>query len=559
MALPRMNPGSLDWLREVSARTLRADFVAGLMLAAYLVPAALADAALAGLPAQAGLHACIFAGAAFWLFCGPGRTVVTVTTGLSLLLGQAVGEISLGDPARHAALIATATLWAAFFAAAAWALGAGVLSRLVSETVMIGFKAGLALHLAAAQLPKLLGFRGHGEDFFDRVAHLLTHLGDTRPWALALGLGALALLSAGKVLAPRVPMALAVILLGIGLGTLLDPAAHGVAVVGQVPQGLPMPGLPSVSREEVRAMLPIGLACFLLAIVETSAIGRMFARRDGRRHDAGRDMLALAAANLAAGLGRGFAVGGGGSQSVVNDGAGARTPLSGLVGALVLVAVALFLTGLLAPLPQPVLAAVVLAAVAGLLDIAAFRRAWRFRRSEGLVALTSFAGVLALGLLQGVLLGAALSLVLLLRSALAPGVVELGRLPGGQAVDRENHPEAAPWPDALVIACRSSILYMSAEHVMDAVLARAAGTPAGTGPVVLVMAGVNWLDLAGAEMLIELRHLLETRGRRLVLSELRDGTARTLRDAGYPADKDELTPHRAIDDVLAAPSMPNLA
>lgn len=559
MALPRMNPGSLDWLREVSARTLRADFVAGLMLAAYLVPAALADAALAGLPAQAGLHACIFAGAVFWLFCGPGRTVVTVTTGLSLLLGQAVGEISLGDPARHAALIATATLWAAFFAAAAWALGAGVLSRLVSETVMIGFKAGLALHLAAAQLPKLLGFRGHGEDFFDRVAHLLTHLGDTRPWALALGLGALALLSAGKILAPRVPMALVVILLGIGLGALLDPAGHGVAVVGQVPQGLPMPGLPSVSREEVRAMLPIGLACFLLAIVETSAIGRMFARRDGRRHDAGRDMLALAAANLAAGLGRGFAVGGGGSQSVVNDGAGARTPLSGLVGALVLVAVALLLTGLLAPLPQPVLAAVVLAAVAGLLDIAAFRRAWRFRRSEGLVALTSFAGVLALGLLQGVLLGAALSLVLLLRSALAPGVVELGRLPGGQAVDRENHPEAAPWPDALVIACRSSILYMSAEHVMDAVLARAAETPSGTGPVVLVMAGVNWLDLAGAEMLIELRHLLETRGRRLVLSELRDGTARTLRDAGYPADKDELTPHRAIDDVLAAPSMPNLA
>ncbi|MBS7812225.1 SulP family inorganic anion transporter [Roseococcus pinisoli] len=546
-----MKLNSLSWLGDVSARTLRADLVAGLMLAAYMVPAALADAALVGLPPQAGLNACIFAGLVFWLFSGPGRTVVTVTTGLSLLLGQTVGEISGGDPARHAALIATATLWAAVFAGAAWALGAGALARFVPETVMIGFKAGLALHLAAAQLPKLLGFRGHGEDFFDRITHLLTHLGDTQPWAFLLGLAALALLLTGKALAPKVPMALLVIVLGIGLGALLDVGAHGVAVVGEVPQGLPMPGLPSVSREEVRAMLPIGLACFLLAIVETSAIGRMFARRDGRRHEAGRDMLALAAANLAAGLGRGFAVGGGGSQSVVNDGAGARTPLSGLFGALTLVVVALFLTGLLAPLPQPVLAAIVLAAVTGLVDVAAFRRAWRFRRSEGMVAIASLAGVLAAGLLQGVLLGAALSLVLILRAALAPQVVELGQLPEGPIVDRSRYPEASPWPEAVVIACRSAILYMNAEHVLDAVVARMAGLPVSGGRVVLAMGGVNRIDLAGAEMMIELQEMLHAGGRKLVLAELRDGVARTLMDAGFSEEAAELSPHRSIEDALA--------
>ena len=194
-----------SWLRDVTPATMRADLFAALMLAAYMVPAALADAAIAGLPPQAGLHACIFGGMVFWLFSGSSRTVVTVTTGLSLLLGQAVADASAGDPARHAALIAAATLWTGIFAGLGWALGAGVLARFVSETVMLGFKCGLALHLAAAQLPKFLGFTGEGEDFLARAHHLVLHLGDTRPASLALGLLALLLLLVGKAVAPTRP------------------------------------------------------------------------------------------------------------------------------------------------------------------------------------------------------------------------------------------------------------------------------------------------------------------------------------------------------------------
>jgi len=536
------------WLRDVTAATLRADLFAGLMLAAYMLPAALADAALAGLPPQAGLHACIFAGAVFWLFSGSSRTVVTVTTGLALLLGQTVASASGGDPARHAALIATATLWAGFFAGLGWALGAGALARFVSETVMLGFKCGLALHLAAAQLPKFLGFTGHGEDFLARVAYLAQHLEETERASFLLGSLALVLLLVGKAVAPTRPVALLVVLAGIAAGALFDFAPFGVQLVGEVPQGLPVPGLPAVSRADISAMLPVGLACFLLAIVETSAVGRMYARREGQRYDAGQDMLALAVANLASGLGRSMAVGGGSSQSVVNDEAGARTPLSGLFAALVLLVVAVSLTALLATLPQPVLAALVLAAVTGLIDIKGLLRTWRFRRSEGLVALAALAGVLGAGLLEGVLIGATLSVVLMLRDALRPAVAELGQVPGTEVfADLRHRPDARRRPDVLVLSCRSAVLYMNAEYVLDVVQALIAARPDPVHRVIFDMSAVTAIDLAGAEMFSELRHSLATRGITLLLAGLRDTESEALAQAGYEGDR---TPHRAIDELI---------
>ena len=539
------------WAREITTATLRADVVAGLTLAAYMLPAAVADASLAGLPPQAGLYACIFAGAVFWVFTGARKTAVTVTTGLSLLIGASVGELSNGDPARHAALVAAATLWAGAFGMMAWAMRAGVIARFVSETVLVGFKAGVAMHLIATQLPKLLGFRGAGDDFFDRMLHVVRHLADAQPWALALGLAALALLLAGKALLPGRPVALVVVGLAIAAGAAVDLPAHGVAVVGAVPQGLPLPGLPDVSRADLRATLPIGLACFLLAIVETSAIGRMFARRDGHRYDADRDFLAVAAANLAAALGRGFAVGGGTSQSVVNDGAGARTPLSGLAATVVLLLVALFLSGLLETLPQPVLAAVVLAAVTGLLDLPGFVRLWRYRASEGLIATAALFGVLAAGLLEGVLLGALISLLLLLRAALSPRVPELGRLAEeGGYVDLERHPQAVRPAGALVVRCDSSILYMNAEHVLDEVTARLAARPDPVTRVVFSLETVPQIDLAGAEMLIELHRALAARGIALDLADMRDRVREALRDAGFERHCAPAVAHREIGEFL---------
>ena len=421
---------ALRWMREYRAEWLRPDLVAGLTLTAYLLPAGIGDASLAGLAPEAGLYACLFSGLVFWIFCSSKHTVITVTSALSLLIGASVGDLSAGDPARHAALAAGVTLMVAAIAFAAWLVSAGNAIGFFSETVMVGFKAGLALYLASTQLPKLFGFKGTHGDFWERSGYFLAHLGDTHRVSLLVGGVALAVFIVGKLWLKNRPVAFLVVLGGMFAARIMDLDAQGVALLGEVPQGLPSLGLPAVSRADLNELLPIALAGFVLAAVESSAIGRMFGQKHGYRFDANQELLAIGAGNLLSGLGRGFPVSGGMSQSLVNESAGARTPVSGLIAALFTLFVVLFASGLLRNLPQPVLAAIVLAAVMSLVKISTLQHIWRFSRTEFFVAIAAMFGVLGAGPVNGVLLGAAISIVLLLRQAARPRVVELARVPG---------------------------------------------------------------------------------------------------------------------------------
>ena len=250
------------------------------------------------------------------------------------------------------------------------------------------------------------------------------------------------MLIAGKIWVKNRPVAFFVVVGGMLAARFMDLDAQGVALLGEVPQGLPALGLPAVSRHDLNELMPIALAGFVLAAVETSAIGRMFGQKHGYRFDANQELLAVGAGNLLSGLGRGFPVSGGMSQSLVNESAGARTPLSGLIAAVFTLFVVLFASGLLRNLPQPVLAAIVLAAVMGLVKISALQHIWRFSRAEFIVAIAAMLGVLGSGPVNGVLLGAAISIVLLLRQAARPRVVELARVPGtAHFADRLRHPE----------------------------------------------------------------------------------------------------------------------
>src|SRR5207248_2130050 len=247
------------WLRSYKPAWFRADLVAGITLAAYLLPAGLGDASLANLPPEAGLYACLFGGLVFWLFCSSRHTTITVTSAISLLTGASLGGIAGGDTSRFSALAAGTAVLVACIAFIAWLVKAGSIVNFISESVMVGFKCGVALFLASTQLPQLFGI--HWADWDE--------------------------------------------------------------------------------------LLPLAFACFLLGAVETAAIGRMFTAKHGGRLDANQEFLALAASNLAVGLGRGFPVSGGMSQSLVNEGAGARTPLSGAFAAGIILVVVLFFSHLL--------------------------------------------------------------------------------------------------------------------------------------------------------------------------------------------------------------------
>ncbi len=524
---------ALGWLRGYQRAWLRPDLVAGITLAAYLLPAGLGDASLANLPPQAGIYACMFAGLFFWLFCSSRHTAITATSAISLLVGASLGGIAGGDPARFGALAAATALLVAGIAFAAWLFKAGSIINFISESVMVGFKCGVALFLASTQLPKLCGLHGSHGDFWQNSAAFLGQLDRIHPASAAIGLTALAVLLLGKVFLKNRPVSLLVVVGGILAAGWLELDARGVKMLGVVPGGLPAPGLPAIGWSDLNQLLPLATACFLLGAVETAAIGRMFTAKHGGRLDANQEFLALAAANLAAGLGRGFPVSGGMSQSLVNEGAGARSPLSGLVAALILLLVLLFFSRLLAALPQPVLAAIVLVAVAGLFKLSALRHLWHGDRAEFFVALAALVGVLGQGLLRGVMIGAIISLVLLIRRTSRPHVAPLGRIPGTRRFsDQERHPDNQLVSGLLVVRPESGIVYFNMDHVRDSILdlARAASPPPRL--VVLDLSAAPRIDIHGAGMLAGLADELAATGSRLQAVEARASVRDRLRRAG---------------------------
>jgi MFS superfamily sulfate permease-like transporter len=384
------------------------------------------------------------------------------------------------------------------------------------------------------------------------MGHFFRSLGQTNPTSLALGLAALTALLLGKTMLKHRPVALVVVILSIVAARWLHFDERGVALLGEVPQGLPMLALPLVSREDVNTLLPLAMACFVLAGVETTAIGRMFGAKHGHRLDATQEFLAIGSANLLAGLGRGFPVSGGLSQSLVNETAGAQTPLSGLAAALMTLVVVLFFTGLLRHLPQPVLAAIVLVAVTGLVQIEALRHIWRFSRAEFAVAMVAALGVLGSGLLNGVLFGVALSLLLLVGRASRPRVMEVGRVPGtSQFADLKRHPENTRVPEVLVVRTEGSLVYFNIDHVRDRVLAQLNERAEPTRLVVLFMGNVPYVDLAGAEFLVDLRLTLARRGIELGLAEVHGEVREAMRRLGSEHAAGFAEANRTVDEVLS--------
>jgi SulP family sulfate permease len=556
-----MNPGissritalipALGWLRGYQRGWLRGDVVAGITLAAYLMPAGIGDASLAGLPPEAGLYACLFSGLIFWLFTSSKQTSVTVTSAISLLVGSTLAPIANGDPAHYAAMASATAVIVAALALLARLFRAGAVVNFISEPVLVGFKCGVALYLASSQLPKLCGIKGGHGDFWEKSAAFIRHITETNPTSLLMGGCALVLLLLGKRFLPGRPVALVVVISGLLLGANADLAAHGVKMLGEVPQGLPEFRSGLLSREDLNTLLPLAMACFLLGAVETAAIGRMFSRKHGYRLDSNQEFLALAGANLAAGIGQGFPTSGGMSQSLVNESSGARTPLSGFIASLLILLVVVFLSGLLRHLPQPVLAAIVLAAVTGLFNLTALREMWRFSRSDFAVAAAALVGVLFSGLLMGVLIGAVLSIALLLRRGMQPPTTELGRVPGSDYfADRIRHAGNERIPGVFIFRCNGGMFYFNSEHVRDRFFELLATRTDEIKVAVFFMGTVPMIDMAGVELLTELHETLEQRGIELRLAETHSMVREALRKGGFEKHYGPVAADQTVATIL---------
>lgn len=495
-----------------------ADLLAGVTLAAYAIPVALAYATLAGLPPQVGIYGYMLGGLGYALLGSSRHLAIGPTSAISLMVGASAASIAGGDPATHAAVASLTAFSVAAICVVAWAARLSVLVKLISDSVLVGFRFGAGLTIAATQLPSLFGIAGGGHDFPTRIWALLTQLGGTSLLTLAIGLAAMALLVFGTRRLPGKPVGLVVVVLAIIVVSLLG-LADRVAVTGAIPPGLPEIGLPTLRLRDVEDLFPLAAGCVLLAYIEGVSAARSFAEKHGYQINPRQEFLGLGAANLFAGLGHGYPVAGGLSQSAVNEAAGARSRLSLVVASVALGLCLLFLTGPLASLPKAALAAIVLTAIAGLIDIPAMMRLYRVSRFDFIAACCALVGVLFLGILQGVLLAALASVLMLLARGMQPHVAILGRLPGtGTFGDRGRHPSAEPIPGVLAVRPEGAMLYVGAEHIQQVILAAvAAAPPASLRHLICDLSNVPVLDITGAQMLRKLQEALSSQGIRLWL------------------------------------------
>ena len=502
----------IQWLPSYRSEWLRPDIVAGVTLAAYGIPVAVAYSSLAGLPPEAGLYCYLLGGIAYALFGTSRQLAIGPTSAISILIGSAIGGMAAGDAQRQSHLAAGVAILAGIIGLICWLLRLGNLANFVSETILSGFKVGAGLVIASTQLPKLFGIASGGSSFFSRIIQLVKHLPETHVPTLMVGAGALLLLILGEKFLPNRPSALFVVAISIAVMTWFPLASQGVKIVGAIPQGLPSLGWPLVQWNEVDELLGLALACFLLSYVESISTVRTFAVKHGYPIDADQELLALGAANFAAGFGGGYPLAGGMSQSAVNEKGGARSQLSLVFASVTIAIVLLFLTGLMSNLPQAVLAAIVLMAIKGLVNPHELRHLYRVNKMEFRIAMVATLGVLAFGILKGVLLAAVFSLLLLLKRASNPRIAVLGRLPGtDRFVDITHAPEAELLTDVLALRIETAMLYFNVENVRKEILGRVT-TGSATRTVVLDLSASPNIDLAGVRMLGQLHKELQTTG-----------------------------------------------
>ncbi len=533
---------------------LPSDVIAGVTLAAYAIPVSLAYATLAGLPPQVGLYGYLLGGIGYALAGSSRYLAIGPTSAISLMIAGTVSGLAADSAVHYAHIATTAAVGVGALCLIAWAFRLSALVRLISDSVLTGFKAGAGLTIAITQLPALLGVSGGGHNVLERIVLLAGQLGEINLATLATGVTALVLLWCGERWMPGRPVALGVVVLSIVAVALFGLTRFGVATTGPIPPGLPTPSWPSVQLRDQEGIVALAAGCMLLAYIEGVAAARTFAARHGQTINPRRELLGLAAANLATAAFGGYPVAGGLSQTAVNEKSGARSRLSLVFASATLAVCLLFLSGLVAGMPRAMLAAVVLMAVYGLVDIPALRHMRRSSRIDFLSALAALVGVLLLGILQGVLLATLVSVLLLLASVSTPHVAVIGRIPGTAAFSdmlRNSNNEATV--GALAVRPEASLLYLNAEHVLTSILARVA-TPQASGitTVFCDLSASPMIDLAGARMLLDLRHKLDALGLRLVIIAAHGHVRDVLRAEGLEGELGQSARGSTLESKLLA-------
>lgn len=516
----------------------RGDLLAGLTVAAYLIPQCLAYGELAGLPPVAGLWAMLPAMLLYPLLGSSPQLSVGPETSTALMTAAVVSPLAAGDPERYAATASLLALVVGLLCALGAALRLGFLADLLSKPILVGYLAGVAVLMVCGQLHALTGTGLRADTLVEAVQQRLIVQGSVHGPTLTLAAAALALMLALRRWAPAWPGPLVAVLLATAAVPLLHLEQRGVALIGAIPAGLPWPRLPSVagSLDDLQPLLAGGLGIALVGYSDTVLTGRGFAHRSGERLEANQELLALAAVNLGSALFQGFPVSSSNTRTALADAAGCRSQRYALVAAGVTLLVLLGLRPLLSQFPRPVLAAIVVYAALRLIDPEAFLRLWRFRPSECLLALGTLAGVLLTGLLTGVALAVGLSVVALFGRLVRPHAAVMGEVPG-----LAGFHDVAGWeggrtiPGLMLFRYDAPLCFANAEDFRRRALGALAGAVPAAEWLVLNAEAIVEIDSTAADMLLELQRELAERGVRLALTRVKRELHAQLEAAGVLA------------------------
>jgi len=503
----------LTWLPNYTTSLFKKDLIAGITLSAYAIPVSLAYASLAGLPPQYGIYGYLIGGLFYAIFGTSKQMAVGPTSAISILVGTAIASLAEGDAHRWIDIASITAFLFALMSIAAYFLRLSSMINFISETVLTGFKAGAALTIGLSQLPKLFGVSAGGHTFIERAKELCWQLPDTSLVVLVFGVCALIILIAGEKFLPGKPVAIFVVVISILLITFTALGTFGFKTVGLVPGGLPEFYFPTFRLSDLENDATLAFACFLLAYIESVSAAKTLAKETGDEIDVRQELLALGAANLATSMGHGYPVSGGLSQSAVNSKAGAKTPMSLVIASFVIAICLLFFTGLLKNLPTVVLAAVVIVAIKGLVKIDEFKRMWRVNKTDFLIAMCAFTSVLLFGILHGVVIGAVVSLILIIKIVSTPNVAFLGKIPGTNAFSNlERHPDNEIIPNTLIFRVESPLLYFNVNTVYKTVSTKLANQGNDLKYVVFDLSASAYIDSSGARLIERIHGDLSSRG-----------------------------------------------
>lgn len=512
--ITRFIPG-LALFKGLNPALIRTELIVAVTVFAVLVPSAMAYGDLAGVTPVAGLYVALAAMVMYALF-GTSRQLITgpeATT--AILVATAVAPLAAGDPVRYAALAAMAAILVGLVSILGGILKLGFITDFLSKPILIGYITGTSLIVIGSQLGKMFGIKVESDYFLRQIMEVLSRYAEWHTLTIAIGLVSMTILIIIRRVNRALPGPLIVVVLGIIGSVVFDLAASGVAVVGAVPAGLPAPAIPSVSLEDIISLLPAALALTILIYADEILTARVFAVKHGQKVDANQEFIAIGMANIGAGLLQGFPAATSGSRTTVADQMGGKTQLVGLIAAALTVIFLLFFTPLLEPLPTVVLGAIIIVATLGLIDAAAFRFLRQVRPVEAWLAVATMVGVLALGVLQGILIAVTLSLVNVIFRISRPHDALLDDVEaGGGVVYREVADKATVMtePGLIVYRFDAPLVFANASYFSQRLSELVAAAGEGLRCVILDAEAISDFDSTAAEAMENLDTDLERVG-----------------------------------------------